>query len=73
MKNRYSDVQNFKFVWNNTTTNSTINVPLREIIENVFVTNIRGYPFRGFKSIGLELDICQTKLLNQFFSFLLKV
>ena len=35
--------------------------------------NIRGYPFRGFKSIGLELDICQTKLLNQFFSFQLKV
>ena len=33
----------------------------------------RGYPFRGFKSIGLELDICQTKLLNEFFSFQLKV
>ena len=30
---------------------------------------VRGYPFRGFKSIELELDICQTKLLNQFFSF----
>ena len=34
---------------------------------------IRGYPFRCFKSIGLELDICQTKLLNHFFSFQLKV
>ena len=30
---------------------------------------VRGYPFRGFKSIGLELNICQTKWLNQFFLF----
>ena len=38
-----------------------------------YSTVIRGYPFRGFKSIGLKLDICQTKLLNQFVSFQLKV
>ena len=40
---------------------------------DVFSGLVRGYPFRGFKGIGLELDICQTKLLNHFFSFQLKV
>ena len=34
---------------------------------------IKGYSFRGFKSMGLEFDIYQTKLWNQFFSFQLKV
>ena len=42
-------------------------------ISFILIKNVRGYPFRGFKSIGLELDICQTMLLNQFFSFQLKV
>ena len=31
-----------------------------------------GYPFRAFKTMGLEFIICQTKW-NQFVSFLLKV
>ena len=52
----------------------TVGVDCRYFTYNVYcVREIRGYPFRGFKSIGLELDICQTKLLNQFFSFQLKV
>ena len=28
---------------------------------------VKGYPFRSFKSMRLEFDICQTKLRNQFF------
>ena len=38
-----------------------------------FCNNIKGYPFRGFKSMWLEFDISQTKLWNQFFSLRLKV
>ena len=26
--------------------------------------NVKGYPYRGFKRMGLEFDICQTKLRN---------
>ena len=43
------------------------------IIQTKIYCYILGYPFRGFKRIGLELDIYQTKLLNQFFSFQLKI
>ena len=32
--------------------------------------NIKDKPFRGFKRMGLEFDICQTQLWSQFFSFL---
>ena len=30
---------------------------------------IKGYPFRGFKRLELEFDICESKLWNQFFPF----
>ena len=33
------------------------------------ISNIYGCPFRGFKSMGLEFDVSQTKLWNQFFFF----
>ena len=31
--------------------------------------DVKRYAFRGFKSMRLEFDICQTKLWNQFFLF----
>ena len=31
--------------------------------------HVKGYPFRGFKSMGMEFDIYQVKLWNQFFFF----